>query len=109
MVPDSFLEQITVSKREASFCRLLLNDSPEETHVAEERKEVLGFLTVGPCRDADANENDTGEIWGIYIAPTNPGQASTPKAGWRSGSTTSGISELPWRAFLPLGRNHWIG
>lgn len=69
VVPDSFLEQITVSKREASFREFLLNDSPEETYVAEVSGEVIGFLTVGPCRDADADENRTGEIWGIYIAP----------------------------------------
>ena len=50
VVPDSFLEQITASKREASSRKFLLNDS-------------------GACRDADADDNLTGEIWGIYIAP----------------------------------------
>ena len=69
VVPDSFFEQITVSKREASFRQFLLNYSPEETYVAEESEEVIGFLMVGLCRDEDANENNTGEIWGIYIAP----------------------------------------
>ncbi len=69
VVPDSFLEQSTVSKREASFREFLLKDSAEATYVAEESGEVVGFLTVGPCRDADVDENRTGEIWGIYIAP----------------------------------------
>ena len=69
VAPDSFLEQITVSKREASFREFLLNDSSEETYVAEESGEVIGFLTVGACRDADADDNLTGEVWGIYIAP----------------------------------------
>lgn len=69
VVPDSFLEQITVSKREASFREFLSKDSPEATYVAEESEEMVGFLTVGPCRDADVDENRTGEIWGIYIAP----------------------------------------
>ncbi len=69
VVPDSFLEQITVSKRDASFREFLLKDSPEATYVAEESEGVVGFLTVGPCRDADVDENNTGEIWGIYIAP----------------------------------------
>ena len=71
VVPDSFLEQVTVSKRDASWREFLSKDSPEATYVAEESKEVVGFLTVGPCRDADADENNTGEIWGIYIAPTH--------------------------------------
>jgi len=69
VVPDSFLEQITVSKREAPFQEFLLKDSPEATYVAEESEEVVGFLMVGSCRDADVDENNTGEIWGIYIAP----------------------------------------
>lgn len=70
LVPDSFLKKITYIKREASFRELLASDS-EATYVAEECGEVLGFLIVGTCRDADADESQTGEIWGIYIAPSH--------------------------------------
>jgi ribosomal protein S18 acetylase RimI-like enzyme len=37
--------------------------------VAERGGEVVGFLTLGGCRDADVDQETTGEIWGIYIAP----------------------------------------
>ena len=32
---------------------------------------MLGFLTVGDCRDDDVDKQETGEIWGIYLAPVH--------------------------------------
>jgi len=37
--------------------------------VAEDSHELLGFMTLGGCRDADVELATTGEIWGIYLAP----------------------------------------
>jgi 3-methyladenine DNA glycosylase AlkD/GNAT superfamily N-acetyltransferase len=48
----------------------------EETCVAERGGEVLGFVTLGACRDADVDPQRVGEIWGIYLAPQH----------WRQGA-----------------------
>ncbi len=69
VVPDSFLQGFTYQKREAAFRRALAVNR-EETYLAEDSANALGILTIGACRDADLDVNSTGEIWGIYIAPT---------------------------------------
>jgi len=74
LVPDSHLAKLDYAKRAEHFSTALTEHS-EETYLAEENGEVLGFLTVGECRDADVNRRETGEIWGIYLAP----------AHWRKG------------------------
>ena len=30
---------------------------------------MLGFVTLGACRDPDVDQATTGEIWGIYLGP----------------------------------------
>ena len=42
--------------------------------VAEEAGRVVGWCTVGPSRDADAE----GELWGIYVAPEAWGSGAGP-------------------------------
>ena len=74
LVPDSHLAELDYDKRAQRFCTALTEHS-EETYLAEENGEILGFLTVGECRDTDVDEEETGEIWGIYLAP----------AHWRKG------------------------
>ncbi len=77
VVSDSFLNGFTCAKRETTFREMLKSDS-QATCVAEERGGILGFFTVGACRDSDADADLTGEIWGIYIAPLH----------WRKGVGT---------------------
>jgi RimJ/RimL family protein N-acetyltransferase len=92
LVPDSFLGGFTVERRTKRF-RESIAAGAEETYVVEEDGEVLGFLTLGKCRDSDVDDNTTGEIWGIYLAPKH----------WRKGIGTlmtilqvkSGESILP--------------
>jgi ribosomal protein S18 acetylase RimI-like enzyme len=74
LVPDSVLDGMDYNRRAKQFHDSLSSLS-EETYVIELDGEVPGFLTVGKCRDNDLNQETTGEIWGIYIAPTV----------WRSG------------------------
>jgi ribosomal protein S18 acetylase RimI-like enzyme len=68
LVPDSNLDSLSYRRRERSF-RESLSGHGEETYLAEQNGEILGFLTLGCCRDEDADPNATGEIWGIYLAP----------------------------------------
>jgi ribosomal protein S18 acetylase RimI-like enzyme len=69
-VPDSFLQGFTYQSRAERFRQSLATGS-EETYLVEENGKVMGFLTLGACRDSDLNVDCTGEIWGIYISPTH--------------------------------------
>lgn len=68
LVHDSHLEGLDYERRAQRFRESLARNA-EETYLAEEAGEVLGFLTLGGCRDTDADQKTTGEIWGIYLAP----------------------------------------
>ena len=61
LVPDAHLAKLDYGLRAERF-RKDLAESPEETHLAEEGGEVLGFLRVGRCRDTDVPTQETGEI-----------------------------------------------
>jgi ribosomal protein S18 acetylase RimI-like enzyme len=74
LVPDSYLASLDEARREEQFREFLKADS-QETYLAEQNGEVLGFLTLGDCRDCDVDHKTTAEIWGIYLAP----------AHWRKG------------------------
>jgi ribosomal protein S18 acetylase RimI-like enzyme len=68
LVPDSHLDSLDYERRAQRF-RESLAQSAEESYIAEREGEVLGFLTLGVCRDTDVDQETTGEIWGIYLAP----------------------------------------
>jgi ribosomal protein S18 acetylase RimI-like enzyme len=68
IVPDSHLQGFTVERRTERF-RESLATHAEETYVAESGGQIFGLLTLGDCRDADADHQTTGEIWGIYLSP----------------------------------------
>ena len=68
IIPDSCLQGLTVERRAERFRESLTSNS-EETYVAELKCQILGFLTIGDCRDPDADHKATGEIWGIYLSP----------------------------------------
>ena len=84
LVPDSRLDGLDYERRAARFRERLgghgleAGPSKEETYVAEREGEVLGFVTLGDCRDADVDPARVGEIWGIYLAPRH----------WRQGAGT---------------------
>lgn len=69
LVPDERLEKLDPARSEAMFLRSMREGS-EETYVAhEEVGAVVGFLTLGRCRDGDVDAETVGEIWGVYLAP----------------------------------------
>lgn len=68
IVPDARLHGFTVERQTERFRQSLAEDS-EETYVAELDGQILGFLTLGDCRDSDVDHSTTGEIWGIYLLP----------------------------------------
>lgn len=68
LVPDSHLDSLDYERHAQRF-RESLGRNAEESYLAEQDGEVLGFLTLGGCRGTDVDQKATGEIWGIYLAP----------------------------------------
>ncbi len=68
LVPDTYLAALDYERRAERF-REALAAHAEETYLVEQNGAVAGFMTLGPCRDADLDPGATGEIWGIYLAP----------------------------------------
>lgn len=74
LVPNEHLANLSYARSAERFIRSI-TEGAEETYVAEEVGEVVGFLALGACRDADVPQEATGEICCIYLAP----------AYWRKG------------------------
>ncbi len=68
LVPDEHLAKLDYGRR-AEFFREAIATHAEETYLAEQDGDVLGFLTVGAYRETDLDQSATGEVWGIYLAP----------------------------------------
>jgi L-amino acid N-acyltransferase YncA len=68
IVPAAFLESLSVEDREARW-RKNFADQASTMYVAEEPDGVVGWASVGGCRDPDATRA-TGELWAIYVAPS---------------------------------------
>ena len=69
-IPLDFLfNTMTVKKHKEKWVEILVaNEKTNETYVFEEDNILKGFMTIGDCRDDDKDEN-TFELWGIYIDP----------------------------------------
>lgn len=68
-IPDDFLDSMAVDVRTERWRRILANQTAQEwTFVAEEDGVVVGFCSVGRCRDADADDA-MGELYAIYVDP----------------------------------------
>lgn len=67
--PQTFLDGLDPDARAAGWRRYLQADDHdrEALTVAEVDAEVVGFASVGPCRDPD--RAGTGELYAIYLLP----------------------------------------
>src|SRR5580704_12714388 len=74
IVPDEFLDSLSLEQRSAAWRRILLADPPEDVCVAQARDTIVGWISAAASRDLDAVPL-TGEIWAVYVAP----------AYWRNG------------------------
>jgi GNAT superfamily N-acetyltransferase len=69
LLPDDYLEKLSVDEREAQRLAWFADPSPATgVLVAEDAGRVVGFATFGPSRDDDALEG-TGEVPAIYVDP----------------------------------------
>ena len=70
LMPDDFLNRLSVKERTAKWRKILSNPKGEGTTLVVCLKEkVLGWAAIGPCRDEDLGET-VGELWGIYVHPS---------------------------------------
>ncbi|WP_414621685.1 N-acetyltransferase family protein [Calothrix sp. CCY 0018] len=68
LIPQSYLDKLSIAKREQSWSNIL-TDSKTHTVVQEINGAVVGFANFGHSRDQDRDSSVTGEITSIYINP----------------------------------------
>lgn len=68
LIPQSYLDKLSIPKREQAWSNILTN-SNTYTIVHEINGAVVGFANFGHTRDKDKNKNVTGEITSIYLNP----------------------------------------
>lgn len=74
IIPDSYLNELSVKKKTEGWRERLSNKKSEsKTYVVELNNKVVGFVSVGPCRDNDLPSN-VGELWSIYVDQNNIGK-----------------------------------
>ncbi|WP_438868874.1 GNAT family N-acetyltransferase [Pseudomonas sp. L1(2025)] len=68
LMPADFLASLTTSlpQKEAHWARSI-ESKQADTLVAEVNGNVIGWLSLGPCRDADTPEATAGEVMAIYV------------------------------------------
>ena len=71
IMPDDFLDSLSVEKRRAQRIRILERQAPPyRNFIAEVDGEIVGFCDVGPSQEVSTeSESATGELLAIYVAP----------------------------------------
>jgi GNAT superfamily N-acetyltransferase len=68
LMPDRILDGLTVEARAARWRRNLTTPLPDtNTWVATDGDALTGFVSAGPCRDADLP--GAGEVLALYVDP----------------------------------------
>lgn len=76
LVPDEMLKSLSIEQKEKMWKQKVIQPSPRaQIFVALQENKVVGFCSVGPCRDEDADET-VGELYAIYISPTDSGKGT---------------------------------
>jgi ribosomal protein S18 acetylase RimI-like enzyme len=83
IVPQSFLDRLTVEKREQQWVELL-ERGDSWVLVADASGDIVGFVSFGNSRDDNALPK-VGELYAIYVAPSH----------W-----STGVGRMLWEAAL---------
>jgi GNAT superfamily N-acetyltransferase len=69
IVPQEVLDNLSIESRTERW-QGILSDSENKstTWVYEEDAQILGWCSIGPNRDPDADSR-SGELWAIYVLP----------------------------------------
>jgi GNAT superfamily N-acetyltransferase len=73
IVPDDYLAKLDVNRMTKGW-RERMNTAGREDFVAIAEGEIVGFVTIGPNRDGEAE--NVGELWAIYVGESR----------WRGGA-----------------------
>jgi GNAT superfamily N-acetyltransferase len=65
-LPDHLLDGLSVDSRETAWRQIL--ESPDRNFVVEQDGSVVGFASIGRCRDTGAGPA-VGELYAIYVEP----------------------------------------
>jgi len=68
IVPDAFLDSLSIEQRSTVWQQILTQKDAEEVWVAAEGDEIRGWISAAASRDTDAAPS-TGEIWAVYVMP----------------------------------------
>jgi len=68
MLPDDFLDGLTVAGR-AERWQQILTETARHVWVVSEAERIVGFVSIGASRDDDACPGQTGEIYAFYVHP----------------------------------------
>jgi ribosomal protein S18 acetylase RimI-like enzyme len=68
LLPDERLERLDHVPGIGRFRETITNQS-EIIYVAEDGNGIIGFLSLGPCRDPGADRATTGELYALYLIP----------------------------------------
>ena len=68
IVPDEFLESLSIEKRESAWRESLEKELSEVWVAANDDSRLGGLVSFGRCRDSDKSAS-VGELWAIYVAP----------------------------------------
>ena len=70
LIPDAYLDALSVRRRRAAWSRILAEADLPRTgaFVLQDGLEVIGFTHVAPTRDDDLPAS-TGEVTALYVAP----------------------------------------
>jgi ribosomal protein S18 acetylase RimI-like enzyme len=67
LVPDDFLDALAIDRRTETWRKILRDPKPgAPVWVGLDGGKIAGFVSVGPSRDEDADD-DTGELYAIYV------------------------------------------
>ncbi|UJR85090.1 GNAT family N-acetyltransferase [Sandaracinus amylolyticus] len=71
LLPDAFLDGLSVRDRAARWRDILARDAPRErTWIALDDHDAQGFVSIGPGRDVP---EDVGELYAMYVTSRSAG------------------------------------
>ena len=69
LMPDSYLDELTVEKRTALWQRVIAEPRSSSLVVADAEGSVTGFCLFAPTRDEDGRDKPVGEIIALNVRP----------------------------------------
>ncbi|MEV7972293.1 GNAT family N-acetyltransferase [Cellulomonas sp. NPDC089187] len=95
MLPDSYLDGLDLAERGRWWRNLLEHPDWATTWVAVQEDAIVGFLSLGPSRDEDADTR-TLEIYTVYLEPALFG------SGIARDLMRTALAEVPARSTVTL-------